>query len=229
MRFYAACLASYNNGVLHGRWIDASDDVDAMQDEINAMLRESKFPNVTVSIPDYESAARAAGWTHETARFTGAPSFHRSGDKTAYQFDGWKDLCESEDIEPAEKLVPSAEEWAIHDFEGLPSGFGEYCGLQTIADYAEIAEEFDYIDESNLAKIYDEFRDIEEMRDALRDNFAGIHNSFRDYSDDFAEEMLHGAPDFATRYFDYESFARDLKMDMRVVDLDGGQVAIFHG
>lgn len=27
MRFYAACLASYNNGVLHGRWIDASSDV----------------------------------------------------------------------------------------------------------------------------------------------------------------------------------------------------------
>lgn len=207
MRFYAACLASYNNGVLHGRWIDASDDVDAMQDEINAMLRESRFPNVTVDCVACDG--------------TGEKTFHNS--ETGDTRQGACPTCNGAGS------VPSAEEWAIHDFEGLPSGFGEYCGLQTIADYAEIAEEFDYIDESNLAKIYDEFRDIEEMRDALRDNFAGIHNSFRDYSDDFAEEMLHGAPDFATRYFDYESFARDLKMDMRVVDLDGGQVAIFHG
>ena len=47
-RFYAACLASYNNGILHGAWIDASTDVDEMQDAINAMLRASRFPNVTV-------------------------------------------------------------------------------------------------------------------------------------------------------------------------------------
>ena len=60
-RFYAACLASYNNGVLYGVWIDASTDVDEMQEAINAMLRGSKFPNVT--IPDYEAAARAAGWS----------------------------------------------------------------------------------------------------------------------------------------------------------------------
>ncbi|RWI96378.1 MAG: antirestriction protein ArdA [Mesorhizobium sp.] len=206
MRFYAACLASYNNGVLHGRWIDASDDVDAMQDEINGMLRESRFPNVTVDCVACDG--------------TGEKTFHNS--ETGDTRQGACPTCNGSGS------VPSAEEWAIHDFEGLPSGFGEYCGLQTIADYAEIAEEFDYIDESNLAKIYDEFRDIEEMREAMRDNFAGIHNSFRDYSDDFADEMLHGAPEFATRYFDYESFARDLKMDMRVVDLDGGQVAIFH-
>lgn len=47
-RIYVACLASYNNGVLHGKWIDATADVEEMQDEINEILRASKFPNVTV-------------------------------------------------------------------------------------------------------------------------------------------------------------------------------------
>lgn len=47
-RIYVACLASYNNGVLHGAWIDASADADEMQAEVDAILRTSKFPNVTV-------------------------------------------------------------------------------------------------------------------------------------------------------------------------------------
>jgi antirestriction protein len=49
LRIYAACLASYNNGVLHGAWIDCDGkDADDIQDEINAMLRASRFPNVMV-------------------------------------------------------------------------------------------------------------------------------------------------------------------------------------
>jgi antirestriction protein len=44
IRIYAACLASYNNGVLYGRWIDACQDEDAIRDEINAMLKASPAP-----------------------------------------------------------------------------------------------------------------------------------------------------------------------------------------
>lgn len=40
-RIYVASLADYNAGILHGEWIDATDDVDAMQDEINDMLAGS--------------------------------------------------------------------------------------------------------------------------------------------------------------------------------------------
>ncbi|WP_316201647.1 MULTISPECIES: antirestriction protein ArdA [unclassified Bradyrhizobium] len=63
MRFYAACLASYNNGRLHGTWIDASDDIEAMQEEVNAMLRASPFPNVMVKHPETgESVPSAEEW-----------------------------------------------------------------------------------------------------------------------------------------------------------------------
>ena len=41
-RIYVACLASYNSGVLHGRWIDAGQDAEAIHEEIAEMLSESR-------------------------------------------------------------------------------------------------------------------------------------------------------------------------------------------
>ncbi len=43
-RIYVACLAAYNNGRLHGRWIDADQDAEAIHAEINAMLAASPVP-----------------------------------------------------------------------------------------------------------------------------------------------------------------------------------------
>ena len=40
-RIYVACLAAYNNGILHGEWIDADQDVDNVHAEIQAMLANS--------------------------------------------------------------------------------------------------------------------------------------------------------------------------------------------
>ena len=40
-RIYVACLAAYNQGYLHGRWIDADQDEDAIHEEIRAMIADS--------------------------------------------------------------------------------------------------------------------------------------------------------------------------------------------
>ncbi|WP_024353472.1 antirestriction protein ArdA [Brevundimonas naejangsanensis] len=40
-RIYVACLAAYNNGFLHGAWIDADQDADQIRVEIAAMLARS--------------------------------------------------------------------------------------------------------------------------------------------------------------------------------------------
>lgn len=53
-RIYVACLAAYNNGRLHGRWIDATtpDDIRA---EVRALLAESPEPGAEEwAIHDYE-------------------------------------------------------------------------------------------------------------------------------------------------------------------------------
>jgi antirestriction protein len=41
IRIYVACLAAYNSGYLHGVWIDATADIDDIQDQINSMLESS--------------------------------------------------------------------------------------------------------------------------------------------------------------------------------------------
>lgn len=43
-QIYVACLSSYNEGRLHGKWIDCSADVDDMYSDIESMLAESKSP-----------------------------------------------------------------------------------------------------------------------------------------------------------------------------------------
>ncbi len=40
-KIYVACLASYNNGILHGQWIEINKDAEAVRDEIQDMLGSS--------------------------------------------------------------------------------------------------------------------------------------------------------------------------------------------
>ena len=55
MRVYVACLSAYNNGQLHGEWIDVSPDVEAMQEAINDMLELSPQPHAEEwAIHDHE-------------------------------------------------------------------------------------------------------------------------------------------------------------------------------
>ncbi|MEH6808999.1 MAG: antirestriction protein ArdA, partial [Hyphomonas oceanitis] len=43
-RIYVACLAAYNGGRLHGRWIDATEH-EAVWKEVRAMLAASPEPD----------------------------------------------------------------------------------------------------------------------------------------------------------------------------------------
>ncbi|AWN73390.1 antirestriction protein ArdA [Legionella anisa] len=52
---YVACLASYNNAILHGVWIDATQSEDDIMKEIWEMLDNSTEPNAEeYAIHDYE-------------------------------------------------------------------------------------------------------------------------------------------------------------------------------
>jgi antirestriction protein len=54
-RIYVACLAAYNNGQLHGRWIDATQGEDGIREEIREMLSASPQSNAEEwAIHDYE-------------------------------------------------------------------------------------------------------------------------------------------------------------------------------
>ncbi len=54
-RIYVACLAAYNNAKLHGKWIDADQSPEAIQEEITAMLKASPEPGAEeFAIHDFE-------------------------------------------------------------------------------------------------------------------------------------------------------------------------------
>ena len=54
-KIYVACLAAYNNGYLHGEWIDATQDVDSIYSNIRNVLASSPIPNAEEwAIHDYE-------------------------------------------------------------------------------------------------------------------------------------------------------------------------------
>jgi antirestriction protein len=54
-RIYVACLAAYNNGHLHGVWIDANQDADSLYVDVKNMLAESPIPRAEEwAIHDFE-------------------------------------------------------------------------------------------------------------------------------------------------------------------------------
>jgi antirestriction protein len=54
-RIYVACLAAYNNGYLHGAWIDATQGEWCIWEDIQKMLAASPIPDAEEhAIHDYE-------------------------------------------------------------------------------------------------------------------------------------------------------------------------------
>lgn len=54
-RIYVASLSDYNDGRLHGTWIDAAQDPDELQREVQGMLADSVLPDAEeFAIHDYE-------------------------------------------------------------------------------------------------------------------------------------------------------------------------------
>jgi len=55
-RIYVACLASYNNGILHGYWIDCTTDPEDIKNDIQQMLAASPIENAEEwRIDDYDN------------------------------------------------------------------------------------------------------------------------------------------------------------------------------
>lgn len=163
MKIYVACLAAYNNGILHGEWIEANSDVDELQKGVDKVLQSS----------------------------------------------------------PA----PDAEEYAIHDYDDFPN-LGEYPGLERIAEVTELIESSDF-DVDTVKAVIDYADDIEGAQKMLDDNH-GVHDSFQEYADELADEMIAAQTDckhtrqFFYNYFDYEKYARDIEQNYTVIDVPSG-------
>ncbi|MCH6256807.1 antirestriction protein ArdA [Puniceicoccaceae bacterium K14] len=74
-RIYVACLAAYNSGILHGKWIDTTQGIDGIWEELKAMLAASPEENAeewaihgyegfgSLSLSEYEGIERVTELT----------------------------------------------------------------------------------------------------------------------------------------------------------------------
>ena len=156
-KIYAACLASYNAGILHGAWINASDDVEDMQEGITAMLKAS----------------------------------------------------------PEE----GAEEWAIHDHEGLGE-ISEYVSMKEVADRMKLisaAEEMGIPADVavEFANDTDAGQEVEEVILTMMDQFAGVGDTWQEFVETMFEEThdMEAIPEAVRYYIDFEAMARDWRLN----------------
>lgn len=73
IRIYVADLAAYNNGKLHGVWIDAASDMDDIWEQVNQMLKSSPEGFAEeYAIHDYEGFAG-----YSVSEYEGLESAHK--------------------------------------------------------------------------------------------------------------------------------------------------------
>jgi antirestriction protein len=142
---YVACLAAYNNGKLHGTWIDATLEPDAIMEATQAMLKASPEPDAEEwAIHDYDNfhGLRLSEWegfaeVHAYATFIqehgrlGAELIAYTGDiehARAMMSDGYAGCYES--------LTDFAEE-LTEDITTIPQHLTGYIDYERMADDME--------------------------------------------------------------------------------------------
>lgn len=104
-RIYVACLASYNAGILHGEWIEATADADELKARVQAMLDRSPEPYAEEwAIHDFEGFGRM--------------SEYEDLDHIAERVECWEELGQ----EAVEAYVSNCGTWNKERFED------HYCG-----------------------------------------------------------------------------------------------------
>lgn len=102
-RVYVACLAAYNNGRLHGEWIDAAQDADEIGEEVQKMLAASPVPFAEEwAIHDYEGFGGFR--LEEYTSFVRVSLLGRMIDEHGEAFALWAglDACKLDDLDTAE-------------------------------------------------------------------------------------------------------------------------------
>ncbi|MBU6232608.1 antirestriction protein ArdA [Patescibacteria group bacterium] len=157
MKIYAASLTDYNNGYLHGEWIDLEDvaDVAALQGRIAAMLRASKFPGCEEwAIHDYEGprSCQLGEYPDLDALMFQQKMLEKHGDAWAAYMDitDAADASEEDFGDRYSGCFKSEEAWA-DDFvestgmlESVPENLRYYFDMAAFARDAEMSGDVDF-------------------------------------------------------------------------------------
>lgn len=180
-RIYVASLADYNNGRLHGEWIDLDGkDADDVQGEIAAMLRASKYPNVTVECP------KCNGTFYE-----------QNGSE-----EGPCSVCNGSGE------VPSTEEWSIHDYDDCPD-MGENPSIDDLLEQVRLLDEHGDAWEAYVGWIGSTNATESHFEDCRAGEATSEEAWLDDFMD--STGTLDGMPEHLRNYFDADAYLRDMK------------------
>jgi antirestriction protein len=151
-RIWVGSLADYNNGVLHGEWLDAGRDPDVVHTDIAAMLARSEQPAAEEwGIFDYENFGHVRLGEYESIDTVSQVA--RGIIEHGPAFAAWAELhdCQPEMLESFQDAYlgafDSPEAWAetiVDDFgidTALTRGLPEFIAAHVHIDYAGLAHD----------------------------------------------------------------------------------------
>jgi antirestriction protein len=134
LRIYVACLAAYNNGRLHGKWIAADQPLEDMASEVRAMLAKSPEPRAEEwAIHDHEGfGSLRLGENERLARISAiATGISEHGPA----FIAWLSHDPSQDLSEPQAFVDAYRgEW--ESLRAYADGYAESTGLNKAAERA---------------------------------------------------------------------------------------------
>jgi len=102
------------------------------------------------------------------------------------------------------------EEWACHDYDGLPSSLGEWPDLDQVSTAASLVEEHD-----DAGRAYLELFDSEQWsQDDFLERYVGEFETRAALAEDLLESTgeLSEMPERLAYYFDFDSYGRDMEV-----------------
>jgi antirestriction protein len=173
-RIYVACLAAYNNGILHGRWIDADQDADDIWTEINAMLAASPIDGAEEhAIHDHEYMGKLGEYEsiEKVAEIGQAVAEHGEA------FLAWLEVCDSAE-ETAEHFQDAYRgEWSSEReyVEQEVSELG-WAGISP-GDYVPVGMEFESRAKVNVLEALESYLDWDSIaRERFDHGPLSLHN-----------------------------------------------------
>jgi len=185
-RIYVTSLSDYNNGHLHGVWIDLDGkDADDVQEDIAAMLRDSKHPNVAVECLRCGGCGAFAYATCEPCKGSGeVPS---AEEWSIHDYDDCPDMGENPSIDDLAEQVRLTEEhgdaWTAY-VENVGSHYATESGFEESRageGDSELDWLYGYIDDSGLlSEMPENLRNYFDHEAYLRDMKLGGDVSFEE-------------------------------------------------
>lgn len=150
----------------------------------------------------------------------------------------WLELPVSEEEieETLEKIGINEEyeEYFITDYETDVEGLeiGEYDSLEELNELAETIENMDDTEEKVFSACLENGSSFEDALETVQNGDYRIYSncySMTDVAYEVVEECgyLENVPETVARYFDYESFGRDLDIEGTFIYIDGDYVELF--